>query len=82
MTWKTIIKYIVETIDNKYLKIIQDRVTNTSTMSLVEILEFLFKRYRSVKDDDLREREEEIRQFLYNISDPIVEIFNLIEDLE
>jgi hypothetical protein len=35
-----------------------------------------------VEDDDLRDKEEEMRQFTYDISDPIVEIFNQIEDLE
>ena len=79
---KTIIKQIVEAIDNKYLKSIRDRVTNTTTVSLVEILVFLSKRYEIVKDDDLREREEEIRQFSYDISDPIVKYSNPIEDLE
>ena len=75
-------KQIVEAIDAKYLKSIRDRVTNTITKSLVQILEFLFERYGIVEDDDLRDKEEEMRQFTYDISDPIVEIFNEIEDLE
>ena len=79
---KTIVKQIVEVIDPKYLKSIRDRVTNTITKSLVEILDFLFERYGIVEDDDLRDEEEEMRQFTYDISDPIVEIFNKIEDLE
>ena len=79
---KTIIKQIVEAIDEKYIKSIRDRVTNTIKISLIQILEFLFDRYGIVEDDDLREKEEQMRQFSYDISDPIVEIFNPIEDLE
>jgi hypothetical protein len=79
---KTIIKQIVEVIDEKYIKSIRDRVTNTIKISLIQILEFLFDRYGIVEDDDLREKEEQMRQFSYDISDPIVEIFNPIEDLE
>ena len=51
-------------------------------MSLIVVLEFLFERYGIVKDDDLREKEEEIKPIIYDISNPIVEIFNPIEDLE
>lgn len=51
-------------------------------MSLVEVLEFLFEWCGIVEDDDLRGKEDEIKQFVYDISDPIVEIFNLIENLE
>ena len=49
---KTIVKQILKAIEKKYLKSIRDRVTNTITLSLVEIMEFLFDRYGMVEDDD------------------------------
>ena len=69
-------KKIVEAIYNKCLKSIRGRVIIIITMSLVEIMEFLFGCCRMVEDENLRNKEEQIRQFSCNILDPIFEIFN------
>ena len=47
----------------------------------IDILEFFFDRYSQIKDDDLWEKEEEIKYLKYELVDPIVNIFNEIEYL-
>ena len=46
-----------------------------------DILGFLFQRYGVVQNEDHRIKEEEVRNMPYDIMDPIVNIFNEIEDL-
>ena len=72
----------METIDNIYLKNIRDRSITTITISLAKFVQFLFQWYGVVKVDDLCETKDEIKQFVYDISDPIAEFYNPIEDLE
>ena len=44
-------------------------------------MEFLFDRYRTIEDKDLREKEEEVKEIKYELVDPIIKFFNVIEDL-
>ena len=55
--------------------------TLTIQRTIPEILELLFDRYGHIEDEDLREKEEEIKELKYELVDPRVNIFNEIEDL-
>ena len=58
-----------------------DRTTCTIQRIILEFLEFLFERCGQIEDKDLREKEEEIKELTYELVDPIINIFNEIEDL-
>ena len=57
-----------------------DRITRTIQWTIPEILEFIFDRYHQL-ENEYREKEEEIKELKYELVDPIVNIFNDIEDL-
>ena len=78
---KAITNQIIEAIDERYTNTLVDRTTRTIQKIIPEILEFLFDRYGQIEDEDLREKEEEIKELKYELADPIVNIFNEIEDL-
>lgn len=77
-----LMKQITSTIDNDYLKELRDEVTNTITMSIPDVLAFLFRRYGKVDSNKVSNEETKVKEFSWNIVDPPVCIFNLIEDLK
>ena len=44
-------------------------------------MEFLFNNYEKIEYEDLREKEVEIKEIKYELVDPIVDIFNEIDNL-
>ena len=76
------IKYqTVEIIDERCVKTLIDRTKHTIQRVIPEILEFLSDRYCQIEDEDLQDIEEEIKELKYELINPIVNIFNEIEDL-
>ena len=76
-----LMKQITSTIDNDYLKELRDEVTNTITISSSDVLAFLSRRYGKVDSNKVSTEETKVIEFSWNIVDPPVCIFNLIEDL-
>jgi len=74
-----LMKHITSTIDNDYLKEHRDEVTNTITMSIPDALAFLFRCYGKADSDKVSTEETKVTEFSWNIVDPPVCIFNLIE---
>ena len=79
---KAIKTQIIEAIEERYVNTLVDRTNHTIQRTIPEILEFLFDRYGQIKDEDLREKEEEMKELKYELVDPIVNIFYEIEDLK
>ena len=79
---KAIENQIIEANDERYVKTLVDRTTRTIQRIIPKILNFLFvDRYGQIEDEDLREKEEENKELRYELVDPIVNVFNEIEDL-
>ena len=76
------IKQVVETIDAKYLKLLRNEDSNSITVPLHDVLDFLFARYGKVTGDTLDDFEEKVKNMSYHTSEPLVTVFNQIEDLE
>ena len=51
-------------------------------MTILKVLTFLFTRYRTVDLRRVTIKEKKVTDFSWNIIDPPVCIFNLVEDLE
>ena len=67
--------------DENYIKTLIEQTTRTIQRTVLEILEFLFDKCGVVEDEDLREKEEEIKEIKYELVDPIINIFNEIKYL-
>ena len=77
-----LIKQITNTIENDYIKELYNNVTSTITRTIPEVLTFLFTRYGEVTSERVTQEETKVRSFTWNLTDPPIVIFNLIEDLE
>ena len=75
-------KQIVQAIEHKYLNGLRNRVTTTITSTPQDILAYLFSRYGIVEDDYLTEQELKVRDMQYELLDPLVTMYDSIEDLE
>ena len=78
---KAIKNQIIEAIDENYTKTLIDQTKRTIQRTMPEVLEFLFNGYGKIEDEDLREMEEDIKVIKNELVDPIVNMFNEIEDL-
>ena len=76
-----LLKQITSSIDDDYLKELQDDVTGTINQPIPDVLEFLFTRYGKVNSEEVEQEEKKVRSFTWNISDPPVCIFNMIDKL-
>ena len=79
---KALIRQIVAAIDPKYLKTLRNDDTNTITRSIPQILTYLFQRYGKVTPDRLNQKEVEVRAFVYSLQEPLVSLFDQVEDLK
>ena len=77
-----LLKQIVNAVEKDYLKELYNNVTSTITMTIPEVLTFLFTRYGEVDTERVNQEEKKVREYSWNITDPPVVLFNLIEDLE
>ena len=78
---RAIIKQIVAAVDSEYLKELRDDATHTITMSVPEVLNHLFLHYGQVDSEVLDKEEESLKNFVWNLNDPPIKFFNMIEDL-
>ena len=77
-----IIKQIVQAIDPTYLKTLRDPNTNTITCNIPRIFAYLFTNYGLIEDSHLTEAEAKLRSFQYDLLDPLVKIFDEVEELQ
>ena len=75
-------KQIIAAVDANYIKELRNPMTDQITLSIPEVLQFLVTRYGVVDSRRLQQEEDRVRNFSWNISDPPVVLFNIIEDLE
>ena len=77
-----LMKQIISTIGNDYLKEVRDDVTNTITMNIPDVLPFFFHRDGKVDSKKVSTEETKATEFSWKIADSPICIFDLIEDLE
>ena len=78
---KALIKQLVAAIESKYLKRLCNVNSNAIDIDLHAILTHLFERYGSVDEDNLMDVEEKVKTLDYNPSDPLVSVYNDVEEL-
>ncbi len=77
----TLKKQIIQSVEKMYIEELYNDVTGTITITVPEILEFLFTRYGEVDSSKITTEEDKVKNFTWNIIDPPVVIFNMLEDL-
>ena len=75
-------KQITNTIENDYIKELCNNVTSIITRTTRENLTYLFTRYGEVTSERVTQEENKVRNYTWTITDPLIVIFNLIEDLQ
>ena len=77
---KALIQQIIKSVEAPYLAAIRDRVSNSLTGTVQQILEYLQTAYGRVSPQKLEDREAELRAMTYNPRLPIDIVFNAVED--
>ena len=79
---QALIRQIVASVESQYIDELRDDLTNTINCSIPDILEYLFTNFVAVTAKDVAKAEEKVTTYHWNISEPPMIFFNLIEDLQ
>ena len=79
---RAIIKQLVKAIEPKYLKALRNSTTNVINKSIPEIFRYLFKKFGSIDSEQLMTEERTVRDMVYSLQDPLVTLYDAIEELE
>ena len=71
---------ITAAVESKYLAAIRNRVTNTLTGNVYQILDHLSTTYGKVTVAMLEDKDTKLRSTPYNPSDPIDDVFDTVDD--
>ena len=74
-------KQIVAAIQDSFLASLKNRQTNTITVPLDQIIEYLFVNYGRLTPAQLHHEEQQLTEWIYDPVLPIVVVFNKIDDL-
>ena len=78
----TLKKQIVKAIPEFYIKRFIDRTTNTLTADIPVVLAHLFRTYGKISPDHLLNLDTELRKKVFDITQPLVLLYNEVEDLQ
>lgn len=73
---------VIAAIELCYLKTYINKDSGAITETIPELFEKLFKRWGTILADDVDKFEEEVKGMRYQLSDPLSDVFDKIEDLE
>ena len=79
---KTLKKQMTKTIPDLYLKRFKNRLTNTITQPIPDILQHLFTTYGRVRSEHVIEEESKLRTKVFDITQPMEVMYNEVEDLQ
>jgi len=77
---KALIQQIIESVEAPYLAAIRDRVSNSLTGTVQQILDNLQTSYGQISPQMLEDHKQELRNLSYNPRLPIDVVFNAVED--
>lgn len=79
---KALIKQLVQAVPEIYMKSFRNQYSNSIDNALSTVLTSLFTTYGDIVDDNLQDATDKLRERIFNISDPLVVLFNEIEELK
>ena len=77
-----IIKQLADALPPHYLKKYRNQYSNQISTHIRVILAELFKTYGAITEEQLAEKEATLRAHIFDIAQPLVELFNSIEELQ
>ena len=78
---KALQRHIQDAIEDKYLKTMVNEDTQLIQADIPDVLAHLFETYGKVPSAEVKDKETEIRTMTYHPADPLVMLFNPIEQL-
>eukprot|EP00957_Ditylum_brightwellii_P090423 6886047-Ditylum_brightwellii.AAC.2 len=75
---KILIQQIVDAVDSKYLTSIRDPVTHQVTLTIPEIMDYLFDNYGNVTAEEFRKLRTQVKNLTYQPIEPVDTIFTHI----
>lgn len=78
---KALIQQIVAAVDHTYLQTLCSRESQSITIPVYEVIEFLFRVYGKIISRQVATKQEELRPQVYDPASPIDTMFNGIKDL-
>jgi hypothetical protein len=72
---------LVATIEPKYIENLRDTNSNSIMIPLHDVLSHLFSKYGIVSAEALAKIDQKVRTMVCNISEPLVTIYNQVEEL-
>lgn len=78
---KALIQQVVAAVDHTYLQPLRNRESQSITMPIYDVIDFLFRVYGKINSRQVATKQEELRQQVYDPATPIDTVFNAINDL-
>ena len=78
---KALRQQIVTAIDETYVIALRNRATNAINLSVIQIMDFLYKTYGRITPQMLDEKEISVKNHVFDPHQPLDVTFNLVEDL-
>ena len=77
-----LLKQLGKALPELYLKSFRNEYSNTFTTGLQTILQYLFTTYGFITPEELKEQEDALTTKVFDIQQPLIILFNELEDLE
>ena len=79
---KALCRFIQDAIEEEYLEDLVDTESNLITEDIPVVLDRLMEAYGEISTELVKQKEREVLEVTYNLSDPLVTIFQPIEKLK
>ena len=79
---EALIKQLSDALPPHYLKKYRNQHSNKITTPIRTILEDLFQTYGAITEEQLADKEATLRAHVFDITQPLVELFNSVEELQ
>ena len=79
---EALIKQLSDALPQHYLKKYRNEHSNKIATPLRTILDELFQTYGAITDKQLADKESTLRAHIFDITQPLVELFNAVEELQ
>ena len=79
---KALIRQIVAAIDKQYIEELNHPTLNIITKPIYDVLTYLFDNFADVTASDVSKEEEKLRTYYWNVTEPPLIFYTLINDLQ
>ena len=79
---QSLVKQLGQALPELYLRSFRNIHTNTITTDIPTLLTHLFTTYGAIESEELQEKAETLRQKVFDISQPLIIMFNKVDELQ